>query len=138
MKLFLITVLSLVSSVAMADGFRCQGTDFRVKLYNETQPERGTRNPAVLVVYERGVGTVATLMRDEITKTSGDESYVYEGQTNGRKDGRFVSVTLEISKTAETEGAYAGLHVGTLTVNANGHSRTGSVACERYLKRTQE
>ncbi|MBI3544951.1 MAG: hypothetical protein HY075_16890, partial [Deltaproteobacteria bacterium] len=132
--LFIITALSLVSSVAMADGFRCQGQDFRVKLFNETQPGRGTRNPAVLVVSERSIGTLATLEGEEITKTNRSTTVVYEGQTNGRQDGRFVAVKLVVAKTADTDGT----HLARLTVNADGQSRSETLSCERYLKRDQQ
>ena len=138
MKLLIITMLTLVSSVAMADGFRCQSADFRVKLYNQTRPEDGTRNPAVLVVSERDLGTIALLNGEEIVKTNGSDFVTYEGQVNGKQDGRFVSVKLAVAKQAEEEGVFAGFHVAKLTVNANGETRTAILACERYLKGARE
>ena len=134
MKLFIVTVLSLVSSVAMADGFRCQGNDFRVKMYNETQPERGTRNPAVLVVYERGIGTVAVVDGSDIEKTNGEDTVTYEGQVNGKLDGRFTYVKLSIEKQARQDGAFAGLHVAKLQLNADKERRVQTLACSRYVK----
>lgn len=138
MKLVIITALSLVSSVAMADGFRCQGGDFRVKLYNETQPERGTRNPAVLIVSERSIGTVAKLDGADIEKTNKVGSVVYEGKANSKRDGRFVYVKFQVLKRAEVEGVYAGQHLARLTLNQNGYSRLQTLACDRYLKGERE
>lgn len=137
MKFVLISFLSLLSSVAMADGFRCQSSDFRVKLYNETQPERGTRNPAVLVVFEKGVGTLATLKGEEILKTNDEEFVTYEGQTNSRVDGRFVGVKFEIKKFPEESGINEGFFKALLTVNADNATREQTLVCERYLKREQ-
>ncbi len=134
MKLFIVIALTLVSSVAMADGYRCQNNTFRAKVYNETQPERGTRNPAVLIVSQRNVGTVATLEGDEIVKTNGEFSVTYEGQTNSRQDGRFVAVKLEVEKQAEIESAFAGLFTARLLVNADGRSRESILTCEHYVK----
>ncbi|MBI3558648.1 MAG: hypothetical protein HY074_20465 [Deltaproteobacteria bacterium] len=136
MKLVIVTALTLVSSisVAMADGFRCQNNTLRAKLFNETQPGRGTRNPAVLVVSERDVGTLATLEGDEIVKTNGEFVVTYEGQANSRQNGRFVAVKLEIEKQAEKDGIFAGLHLAKLLVNADGENREATLTCERYLK----
>ena len=134
MKLFIVTALTFVSSVAMADGFRCQNNTFHAKLFNETQPGRGTRNPAVLVVSERDVGTLATLEGDEIVKTNGEFVVTYEGQTNSRQDGRFVGVKLEIEKQAEKGGLFAGLHLAKLLVNADGVSREATLTCQPYRK----
>lgn len=134
MKLFVVVMLSLVSSVAMADGFRCSGDGYRVKLYNEVQPERGTKNPAVFVVYEKGVGTVATLYSKEINADYSEEVVTYDGQTNGKLDGRFVYVKLEIEKQKQETGALAGAHLARLTVNADGDSRVAELACMRYTK----
>jgi hypothetical protein len=139
MKLFLIALFTLVSSVAMADGFRCQNDGgLRVKLFNEIQPERGTRNPAILIVSERARGTLATLEGTEIEKTIDEASVTYEGQTNGTRDGRFVYVKLEVSKKAETDGDVAGMHRAVLTVNADNSSRSDLVYCERYRKSDQQ
>ena len=138
MKFVLISILSLVSTIAMADGFRCQGSDFRVKLFNQVQPELGTRNPAVLVVSERGVGTIATLQGDEINKLNSPNTVIYHGQGNGYQNGRFVFVRLEVNKTAEEGGIYAGYHLATLEVNADNASRVATLACNRYLKQGRE
>lgn len=134
MKYIVVALLSLVSSVAMADGFRCSGDGYRVKLYNEVNPKNGTKNPAVFVVYETGVGTLATLFRDEINADYSEEAVTYDGQTNGKLDGRFVYVKLEIEKQAQEQGPLAGARLGRLTVNADGESRVADLACTRYLK----
>lgn len=138
MKLFIITALSLVSSVAMADGFRCANDDFRVKLYNEVQPENGTRNPAVLVVSEKGVGTIATLDGSEIEKTITETSVIYKGTTNSKLDGRYVSVKLSVRKTPSAYAKYEGQHHGVLTINADGETVKQSVLCARYKKTDRE
>lgn len=129
--LLFIAMFSLVSSVAMADGFRCSGEGFRVKMYNQVQPELGTKNPAVLVVFEKGAGTLATLYGEEIEAEYSSDTLVYGGQTNGKLDGRFVHVNLEIEKQPSEDGK---THAARLTVAENGLRRIAYLACARYLK----
>jgi hypothetical protein len=138
MKYIVVSLLSLVSSVAMADGFRCQGEGYRVKQYNQVQPEEGTRNPAVLVVSHQDAGTLATLEGDEIQKTITEDTVIYEGKTNSKLDGRFMYVKLEVAKKAKLTGPLAGKHLAELTVNADGSSDTALLACKRYRKRDQQ
>ena len=138
MKYIVISILSLVSSVAMADGFRCQGEGYRAKQYNKVQPAEGTRNPAVLVVSHEDVGTLATLEGEDIQKSITEDTVIYEGQTNSSVDGRFVHVKLEIAKKPKLTGPYAGKHLAELTLNADGESKNALLACKRYRKRDQQ
>lgn len=124
-------MFSLVSSVAMADGFRCSGEGFRVKMYNQVQPDLGTKNPAVLVVFEKGTGTLASLYGDEIEAEYSSETVMYAGQTNGKLDGRFVHVNLEIEKQPSVD---AETHAARLIVAENGLRRIAHLACSRYIK----
>lgn len=138
MKYALMFVLSLTSSVAMADGFRCQGDGFRAKLYNEVQPERGTRNPAVLIVSQRDEGTIVKLEGDEIEKTITERSVSYEGKTNGYQDGRFVFTKLQVAKRPRLMGPLAGTYLGVLSVHADGEELAVRLVCDRYLKTPRE
>lgn len=138
MKFVIVLALSLVSSVAMADGLRCAGDNFKVKLYNHVQPQNGTKNPAILAVSERGIGTVVVLHGLEIDKTNRALSVVYSGEQNSTRDGRFTSVRFAVRKMAIQDGPYAGAYAAALRVNANGESREETLVCVRYLKHPKD
>ena len=56
MKIALIALVLISSSIAKADGFLCETqTGLRLKVFNHLQPSRGTRAPAVMVVSDSKV-----------------------------------------------------------------------------------
>lgn len=53
MKLALVALVLIASSIAQADGFLCETqSGLRLKVFNHVEPSRGTRAPAVMVVSE--------------------------------------------------------------------------------------
>ena len=134
MKNLLIVAALLVSSTSFASGFVCSGQGYRVKMYNQVQPQLGTKNPAVLVVSHAQAGTLAVLSADEIVKTNKVHSVVYSGQTNARTNGHFVFVQLEVVKQPIREGESMGQHVARFAMNADGRSVAATMVCQPYLK----
>src|SRR4051812_5891296 len=110
MKALIISVLVLVSSNSFASGFVCSGQGYSVKLYNQVQPNLGTKNPAVLIVSSENAGTLAVLKGDEIVKSNGNTTVSYSGLINGKQNGRFMSVDLQVVKQPVASGPFAGQH----------------------------
>jgi hypothetical protein len=134
----LFVTLSL-SPLAMADGFRCIGNGYRVKMYNEVKPHRGTRNPAILVVSEEHMGTLATLINNDINKTIHESTVSYEGVAHAARDGRFVYVKLEIGKhVVKKDDEGTRWHDAALTLTMNGETRNEELSCARYYKHPRE
>jgi hypothetical protein len=134
MKSFIISVLVLTSSYSFASGFVCSGQGYNVKLYNQTQPELGTKNPAVLIVSSDRAGTLAVLKGDDILKTNTANTFIYSGLINGKQNGRFMSVELQVVKQPVSGGAFDGQHFALLTINADSGSDRAKLACSLYLK----
>jgi hypothetical protein len=57
MKSLFIALLLTLSVNAFADGFKCEQLihTLKIKVYNNTQPTEGTRNPAVMVLSDSSV-----------------------------------------------------------------------------------
>jgi len=57
-KIITILALALTATAAHADGFQCSSTDgsLNVRVFNHVRPELGTRNAAVMVLSDPGVG----------------------------------------------------------------------------------
>lgn len=134
MKTLFISAVLLASATSLASGFVCTGEHFNAKMYNQVQPSQGTKNPAVLVVSQAKVGTIAVLNSTEISKLNKQYTVVYSGQTNAKASGRFIYVELVIAKATITGGAGAGQHAARLTVNADNRNYTEGMVCSAYLK----
>lgn len=132
MKSLIIILVALSSSVTFASGFRCEGQGYRVKLYNQVQPSRGTKNPAIIIVSSEQSGTVLRLQ--DIEKTLSARTVTYSGLANAVATGRFMQVRLEIVKEATQTGEFAGSRFAVLTINADGGSTSARLACVPYLK----
>lgn len=102
LALFL-TVLSL-NSTARADGFRCEGanTGITIQVYNHTQPEIGTRIPAVMVVADSMVRspnkTVAVFSYENQTL-----DYLGNGLFRGKVDLRYSETSRKGENVAGTK-----------------------------------
>lgn len=132
MKFALTLLFLFASSTVFADGFRCESEHFKVKVYNQTNPHNGTKNPTALVVYEKGVGTIASLHGDKISKEIRENFVSYEGLDNHDINGRFVYVVLSIAKRAQAE--LNGLHLGKLSLSRDNKVSNEKLYCERYIK----
>ncbi|MEW6058344.1 MAG: hypothetical protein AB1540_17215 [Bdellovibrionota bacterium] len=134
MKYLVLLVLSLSSSIAMADGFRCKGNGYNVKLYNQVDPHHGTKNPAILILSKRSIGTLAKIRGDDLDVLRTKHTVVYEGQTNRTIDGRFISIQLEVSRKPLFRSKKGDEHGGTLVISADRGTEYTHVACTRYRK----
>ncbi len=147
----LLTVIAMVASQqAMADGFLCQTVDgdLNIKIYNQTQPEEGTRNAAVMVLSDTAVGfgnkTIAKLSAD--ADTLSNEGTSYRGKVDLRRlsGGELIAGTkLEYVKhidvTVDFSYANPVAHGTVLRGWMRVAKRDGSVisdklVCKRYLK----
>ena len=129
-KLVVASVVGLSSSV-FASGFRCESPDgYRVKIYNHTHADEGTRVPAVLVVSHQDAGTLLTATGAQISKRN--LSNVVQYSAEGTKAG-LSKVVVQIAFKegreilAEGERAY-----GTLILAQGAKRQTSRLVCSRY------
>ena len=134
MKALVISVLVLVSSNSFASGFKCSGQGYNVKLYNQVQPQLGTKNPAILVVSSEQAGTIAVIQGSDLDKAIGASTVSYSGMANGKANGHFMHVELQVVKQPVANGPFAGQHFALLTLNADNGNIQAKLACEVYLK----
>lgn len=128
----LLLLFSLASTVASADGFRCAGEGFSVKVFHHTYPGRGARNPAALILAQERKGTLARLFDREITRLSTPDSVLYEGQGHSDVDGRFLFLQLEIYENESGDLYDSETHFGRLRLHMNRQKKELKMVCEQY------
>ena len=152
-KLVFVLIALSLSSVSHADGFVCQteAGDLTIKAYNNTQPENGTRNSAVLVLSDPSVGagkkTIARFSHTNETLTNVGASYeakvdlrFSDSNLGGRNIGgtklaMLKTIVLDVNFSYSTPVAAGATVSGTLTlIKRNGQELTHEVSCSRYLK----
>lgn len=144
--------LVLVSSAALADGFKCESLDssLLVKVYNHTQPEAGTRNAAVMILSDANVGSG----NKTIAKFDGESTLVNSGaryvanvdlrfaDSNrageylmGTRLGELKKIKLDVD-FSYAEPVEAGTEVSAkiIATKRNGVVLTEEATCVRYLK----
>ena len=152
MKTFVTMISMMVAAPAMADGFVCTtlSGDLNVKLYNQTAPEAGTRNAAVMVLSDPAVsGGRKTIARFKSENTLSNAGSMYAAKVDLRfndsnRAGEYIGGTrLGELKTilADIEFSYADPIAageetkGLLTlIKRNGAVIELDMSCERYLK----
>jgi len=155
MKAFIVIAAILASSAAKADGFVCQTVegDLNVKVYNQVQPEQGTRNAAVMIVSDpsirAGNKTIAKFSAANGTLTSRQMMYVADvdlrftdssrvGELiSGTKLGELTEISLNVDfaySPASTMAAGEETAAELKLVKRNGAVITRDVVCSRYLK----
>lgn len=144
-------------TVAKADGFNCQGrsTGINIKLFNNTQPEAGTREVAVMVLSNPSVHTP----NKTIAKFTGANGTLaakgygkYEAKVDlrfndsgrageligGTKLGQLKKILLDLNfsyNTIDVELAKVSSVYGVIKyVKRDGDINSESVVCSRYLK----
>lgn len=153
MKKVLLTIaMVLAANTAKADGFVCETLDgaLKVKLFNEVQPEEGTRNPAIMVLsdarVQHGKKTIATF---ESSQTLEGSALHYVAKVDlrynnsntkgeyllGTRLGELKKIALEVdftySQPVRSGQEMAGLITAT---KRNGDVIEQEVVCARYLK----
>jgi hypothetical protein len=151
----LITViaLALTATAAQADGFKCSAVDgsLDVKVYNNVQPELGTRTAAKMVLSNPlvayGNKTIATF--EDSTGLLSSEGAAYEAKVDlryagsarkgeliaGTKLGQIDSLRLEVpfSYNMPVEHGQR-LRSALIIAKRNGDSIDVDMDCVRYLK----
>ncbi|MGE3974210.1 MAG: hypothetical protein AB7F59_06770 [Bdellovibrionales bacterium] len=151
---FLITTLALLAtaSQAQADGWVCatESEDLKVQVYNQVQPELGTRTAAVMVLSDprvsEGRKTIARFTAGNTLSNQG-ASYVADVDLRrtdssakgeliaGTKLGFIDSITLDVAFSYSRPVAAGTIVAGDLTIlKRNGRVTQLEVACKRYLK----
>lgn len=154
MKSLLIAILSLgFSGAAMADGFVCETADghYTVRVYNHTNPSRGTRNGAMLIVSDNTVSsgrrTVATFDGENTLWDRDGASYeanVDLRYSNSNRAGENVFGTkLGLIDTIKLNVAFSyaspvrsgrALDAQLIVLKRNGQKGKIAAVCSRYLK----
>lgn len=153
MKNLIVIAATLISTSVLADGFRCETKDgLKIKVYNQTNPAMGTRNPAVMVLSDRDVATsgLKTVAVLEAPKTlTSAEGTQYVGRVdlrfkNSNRKGEYLlgtrlgyikTITLDVDFSFANPVAF-GSQVNALVKVAkrNGKKYSVDATCERYLK----
>lgn len=137
---------------AKADGFVCQTNDgaLNIRAFNKTQPEKGTRNAAVIVVSDATVAygnkTIARFDADNTAKNSGA---LYTGKVDlryndssrkgeligGTKLGelKIIKLGVDFSYAAPVEES-AELDATLILIKRDGDVIELPTTCARYLK----
>ena len=153
MRLFLSLVVFFAASAAFADGWNCQTHDgsLNIKVYNNTQPNDGTRNAAIMIIsdpnVQEGRKTIATFKRTKGTLSSDGANYTaivdhrYTGSRRkgeliaGTKIGYLKSINMQLDFWYSHPVVGGELVQGHLTFEKrNGQKLYDKVECERYLK----
>jgi hypothetical protein len=153
MKTFALLGLLLASTPAFADGFVCESArdNLVIKIYNQIQPEAGTRNAAVMIASDTSVNaghkTIARFT--DANLTLGNEGSVYTANVDhrfndsnrkgeligGTKIGALKHIVLDIGFSFARPVAAGSLLRGALTlVKRNGEQVAIDMTCARYLK----
>ena len=152
MKTLIVGLIAAVGSIASADGFICadEAQSLKVQVYNQTAPEAGTRNAAVMVLsnpqISLGRKTIAkfsseSLLTNKASKYTADvdlrfvESNRKGELIGGTKLGFIDTITLDVDFSYAAP-VPAGTTVEALVTIAkrNGDVKEIQMECERYLK----
>ena len=115
MKNAIVLLATLLSTTAFADGFICESAEqnLKVHVYNQVQPELGTRSAAIMILSDTSVQagrkTIATFSSTDALLTNDGASYTAKvdlrfnnsgrkGENiGGTKLGELKNVTLDVA-----------------------------------------
>ena len=150
----ILVAASITGTSAVADGFVCENLDanVRVKVYNKTQPQEGTRNSAIMVLSDPSISsgkkTTATFEADNSLLDNHGSVYTSEVDLRfrssnlkgrnfaGTKLGNVKFITLDVDFNYSHPVA-DGTQVGgeLIVMKRNGTEDIHlPVICTRYLK----
>ena len=121
----------MVGTAAFGSGFKCDGDlGYSVKLFNKTD---ATRVPAVLVVSQKGLGTLLRAESEEIRKhnRANTVQYVVEGNEQLNADQVVLQITFKEGRETLAAGEEA---PGQLILVKGADREVIDLSCERYLK----
>lgn len=131
MKVLVVSFL-VVGAGAFASGFKCEGSEYSVKLFNKLD---ATRTPAVLVVSVNrdGIGTLITAKGSEISKTNRLNTVRY---TVDAAEAFAKQAILQISFKEGRETLEEGEVVSgqLILVQEDGSREVTDLECSRYKK----
>lgn len=150
MKNLLAALAMIVSQQALADGFLCQTVDgdLNIKIYNQTNPELGTRSAAIMVLSDPEVSfgnkTIAKL--SAAATTLSNDGTAYRGVVDLRRLSggeniagtklqyvKYIDVEVEFSYSNPV--AHGTVLRGLMTIEKrDGSEFTEKLVCKRYLK----
>lgn len=152
-KMMLIAVMMMTGSFAQADGFECvtQSGDLVLKIFNQTNPNLGTRSAAVMVVsdpaIQYGNRTVARFTAQAGTLASYQLAYVANVDLRysdsgrrgenllGTKLGQLKRIMVALDFSYARPVAHGAIVKGTLSwVKRTGEEDFTGLVCRRYLK----
>lgn len=157
-QLFISTLISLVATASLADGFVCttDAQDLRVSVYNKVNAEDGTRSPSKMIVsnpqISQGRKTIAKFSADAgtlATANATSDLLTYIGNVDlrfndssrkgeyllGTRLGQVSTITLEVD-FRYGDNLFDGEETDGLVtlVKRNGEVVRQYVTCTRYLK----
>lgn len=126
-------VIAVSGSAAFADGFKCSGEGYNVKLFNHVHAASGTRTPAVMVISSEEEGTLLVRRNDDISKTNrlNTVRYTVEGSRKLGADQAVLQVRFKQGQEVIEDGE---VRPGQLILTADGEKEVLELDCERYLK----
>lgn len=145
-------VLVSASAQAQADGFVCTSESGTVvKVFNHTQPSKGTRTGAIMVVSDSSVGygnkTIATFKETDGLLTSKELAYIAKVDLRfkdssrkgeliaGTKLGELKTIQLHLNFSYAHPIENGDLVSGRIYLNKrNDQTLSEKVSCARYLK----
>ena len=153
MKNIVFVLAMTLSSTVFADGFVCESNEenLNIKVYNQTQPQLGTRNAAVMVVSDprvaSGRATIATFESADSLLTNDSSTYTslvdlrYKNSNRkgeniaGTKLGELKYIVLHVNFSYAHPVAVGTRLAGEVTlVKRSGETIPVDMVCFRYLK----
>lgn len=153
MKTLLLAIVTLTSTTAFADGFKCDANreSLAVKVFNHTDPSEGTRNASVMVLSDTGVnyGNKTIARFTDLNSTLTNKAALYIAKVDlrysdserkgeligGTKLGYLAKVILNVDFTYSNPAHSGAILPATLSlVKRNGDVIDIDMSCKRYLK----
>jgi len=150
--LFISAVISMASSVAMADGFVCRTEGgLTVRAYNNVAPSAGTRNAAVMILSDDSIqyGRKTIARFTDVNGTVSNSGASYEANVDlrfndsgrkgelilGTKLGELDRISVDVAFSYGAPVSAQELLAGTITATKrNGEIIEQALECSRYLK----
>ncbi len=155
MKALVVLMTALLGSQASADGFVCENLEHnvRVKVYNHTQPQLGTRNAAKMIVSDPSIAdgrkTIATFKDSDALLTNVGSVYTSKVDLRfldsrrkgellaGTKLGNVEFIVLDVDFSYAQPVVHESELAGELIIKRrSGADIRIDMQCERYLKGT--
>lgn len=151
--MMIVSAMLLMGSMARADGFECEAPDhgLNVKIYNQTNPNLGTRSGAVMLLSDESISfgnkTIARFSAEAGTLSSSELAYLAKVDLrfvdSNRRGENLLGTKLGQLKTiqANLRFSYAApvkpgaiVRGSLVATKRNGEVIRAALVCTRYLK----